>query len=107
MHIRMKGPFAGVQYKIKTATLLLVEGPDSPTAKNIRARLNSGLLEKYEMSLEKFMQGFTMVADRAAVMARIANDSVSKDIHKPDETLMSCIAHALSNAMESVLSTNF
>ena len=106
MHIREKGPFAGVQFEIKTATLLLIEGLDSPTAKNIRARLNSALLEKYEMSLEQFMQGFTVVTDGAAVMARVANASLSKDIHKPNETWMSYIAHVVKNAMKSVLSTN-
>ena len=106
MHFREKGPFSGVQFEIKTVPLLLVEGPDPPTAKNIRTRLNSALLENYEIPLERFMQGFTMVTDGAAVMARVANASASKDIHKPDETWMSCIAYALNNAMKSVLSTN-
>ena len=58
------------------------------------------------MSLEQFIQGFTIVTDRAAVIARVANASVSEDIHKTDETWMSCIAHTLNNAMKSVLSTN-
>ena len=71
--------------------------------KNIRTTLNNALLEKYEYSLDVFMRGFTMVTDGAAVMARVANASVSRDIHTPDETWMRCLAHLLNNTMKTVL----
>ena len=45
-----------------------------------------------------------MVTDVAAVMARVANASVSREIHAPDETWMRCIAHFLYDSMKTVMS---
>ena len=39
---------------MRNKTQLLVEGPDSPTAKNIRDCLNRALLEKIELTLDHF-----------------------------------------------------
>ena len=44
-----------------------------------------------------------MGVDGAPVMARVANASVSKEIHNPDETWMSCLAHALNNVIKNLL----
>ena len=45
------------------------------------------------------------MTDGAAVMARVANASLSREIHAPDENWMSCMAHGLNNAMKLVMST--
>ena len=84
--VNAKGPFDDVKFEIKSPTVFLVEGPDCPSARNMRTTLNNALLEKYEYGLDVFMRGFTIVTDGAAVMARVANASVSRDIHRPDET---------------------
>ena len=50
--------------------------------------------------MDRFARAFTMVEGGAAVMARVANALVSKEIHNPDETWMSCLADALNNVMK-------
>ncbi len=103
MTLQSKGQFRDVAFEIRTVTLLLVQGPDEPSAKNIRACLNTALISEYEMPLESLMKDFSMVMDGAAVMARVANSSVSREIQETDETWMSCLAHFLNNTMKSVL----
>ena len=53
-----------------------------------------------------FSRDFTILSDFAAVMARVANASVSREIHAPDKTRMSCITHGLNNIMKSVMYIN-
>ena len=36
--------------------------------------------------MDRFSRAFTMVTDGATVMERVANASVSKEIHNPDGT---------------------
>ncbi len=55
--------------------------------------------------MDYILRGFTMVTDEAAVMARIAYASVSREIHQPDETWMSGMTRALNNTMKTVLAT--
>ena len=86
-------------------TLFLVEVPNHPDAANIRRSINGALLDKYETTLDTFMRDFAMVTDGAAVMARVANASVSRDINAPDETWMNCVAHFFNNRMRSVVSS--
>ncbi len=105
MEVKDKGPFYGVQFVIRNFTLLLVEGTDQTNARNIQNCLNSALVQKHETRLDQFMHGFSMVTDGAAVMAWVANASVSHDIHVPDESWMSCMAHCSNNAMKSVIAT--
>ncbi len=104
MEITNKWPFDGPQYNLKNMTLLFVEGPDAPNAQNIKSCLNAALLDKYELSMDHFFRGFTIVTDGAAVMAKVANASVSWGIHPSYETWMSCMAHSLNDVMKSVLS---
>ncbi len=51
------------------------------------------------------MLGCTVVIDGAAVMARVANVSVSRDIHVPDERWMKCIGHNRNNVMKSSMAS--
>lgn len=44
-----------------------------------------------------------MVTDGATVMARVESSSVSRDIHFPDETWLSCMDHMLNNSPKSVM----
>ncbi len=43
------------------------------------------------------------MTDSAAVMARVADASVSKDLDFPDETWMGCLAHLMNNVVKSVI----
>ncbi len=54
-----------------------------------------------ELNLARFHNGHRRGAD----MARVANASLSREIHEPDETCMSCTAHAFNNTMRTVLAT--
>ena len=45
-----------------------------------------------------------MITDSAAVMARVANASVSLEIHDPDERWMGCLAQFLNNVMKLAIS---
>ena len=56
--------------------------------------------------MDHFFCDSTIVTDDAAVMARVANASVSTEIHAPNETWMSCTAHGLNNIMKSVMFVN-
>ncbi len=47
-----------------------------------------------------------MFTDGAAVMARVANASVSREIHMPDESWLRSIAHQLNNAMKHCMTTS-
>ncbi len=91
------------QFTIRNLTLLLVEGTIVPNAWNIRESLNASLLQKYEVGLDHFLKYFAMVTDSAAVMARVANASVSHELHSPDERWMGCYSHFLNNVMKQVL----
>ena len=93
MEVDTKKALEDPMFAIWNLTLLLVEGPSVSNARNIRDALYTALLEKYEIGLDHFMKYFTMVTDSAAVMARVANASVSHDKHEPDETWMGCHAH--------------
>ena len=53
--------------------------------------------------MEYFSRGFTIVADGAAVMVRVVNSSVSREIHAPSETWLNWMAHALNNIIKPVL----
>ena len=50
------------------------------------------------------MKDFKIVTDGAAVMARVANGSVSGEIHKPDKARMGFLAHFLNNNMKAAVS---
>ncbi len=69
--VKEKSPLADAEFEIKTRTLLIFEGADSPTASNIRTCFNVSLLQKYEISIEYFMRSFTMGTDGAAAMDRV------------------------------------
>ncbi len=100
IEVKEKGPFYGIQFVIRNVTLLLVDRSDQPNARNIQNCLNSALVQKFETSLDQFMHRFTMVTDGAAVMAQVANASVSRDNYVPDGSWMSCMAHCLNNAIK-------
>lgn len=53
--------------------------------------------------LDNFMKEFTMVTDCAAVMAQVANASVSRELDKTYETWIRCIVHLPKNPMKSVM----
>ncbi len=105
MEIDGIGPFENVRSNIRTMTLFLVEGMNLPNAANIRGSINEALLDKYETTLHKFMRGFAMVTDGAAVMARVANASISRDIHAPDKTWMNFVEHLFNNLIRFVISS--
>lgn len=54
----------------------------------------------------RFHGKLTMLTDGTTVMARVANASVSTELHKPDETWMRCTVHMMNNAMKHVMSRN-
>ncbi len=70
--------------------LMLIEGPKLPTASHIRRNREAALLREYQIGLDHFLKNITMVTDSASVMARVANASVSAELHGPDETWMGC-----------------
>ena len=75
------GPFQEPTFKIRNIILLIVEVPDSPTAQNIKSRLNNALLEKYELSMDQFFRDFKIVPEDTAVVTRVVNASVYREIH--------------------------
>ena len=95
-----------MQFTLKNVTLVLVEGPDHPNAQNIKSCLNEALVNKYSTTFNFFTRGFTIVTDRAAVMTKVPGASVSREIHVPVETWMSCIAHFLNNMMKNVITNH-
>ena len=68
--------------------------------------MNGALKGKYELSLDRFFRDFTIMTYGAAVMARVVNAFVSREIHASDENWMSCMAYRLNHAMKSVMSTH-
>ena len=62
------------------------------------------VLQKYNTLLDTFLKRFTMVTDGAAMMAMVANASVSREMHAPDENWMRWMAHFLNNIMKTVMS---
>ena len=57
------------------------EGPDSLAAHNIRSCLNNARMGKCELSMAHFFRNLTIVTDGAAVTARVAYASFSREIH--------------------------
>ena len=91
------------EFEVENKSLLLVEGPEVATATNIREQIEMGLLQKYQTSLDHFLRNFTMVNDRAAVMAKVAHASVSAELHAPDESWLGCMVHFLNNVMKHTI----
>ena len=50
------------------------------------------------------MKDFKIVTNGAAGMARVANGSVSREIHKPDKARMGFLAHFINNNMKAAVS---
>ena len=98
---RSKGPFKSVKYGLKNRTLPLIEGPDSPSANNMKPNINAALMDKYKLSMDCFLRAFPRLTDV------VANASVSKEIHNPDETWTRFLAHALNYVMKNVLHSLF
>ncbi len=65
------------------------------------------LIEKYEMTLGDFTLKFTMVMDGSAVMAKVANASVSRDLHIPDATWMIFQAHQINNSVKAAMASYY
>ena len=74
-------------------------------ARNIHLTLEDALRYKYGIELCNSMKNFTMVTDGAAVMVRVANASVSLDLHVPDETWMRYMTHILNNFMKKAMTS--
>ena len=79
MEVDTKKSFNEPVFRIRNLTLLLVESPPVPNARNIRDALNIALFEKYEIGLDYFLKFFTMITDSVAVMARVANALLSSN----------------------------
>ena len=86
--------------------MTLVEGPDHPNAQTIKIYLNKASVNKYSTTFDFFTRGYTIVADGAAITARVEGASVSREIHLPDETWMSCIVYFLNNMMKTVITND-
>ena len=93
MRVKRDNAHAEPTFQIANKCLLLVEGPEVPTVINIRQNLEVVLIRKYQTGLDHFLKNITMVTNGAAVMARVANPSVSAELHSLDETWMGCMAH--------------
>ena len=104
LEVKENGPFSGVSFFLRNVTLLPIESPAIASACNIRKALNDALLQNYNTLLDSFLKRFTTVTDEAAVMARVANASVSRKIHAPDENWMRCMAHVLNTSVKAVMS---
>ena len=104
VEVDTKKSFDEPVFRIRNLTLLLVESPPVPHTRNTRDALNIALLEKYEIGLDYFLKFFTMSTDRVAVMARVANASVSLELHDPDKTWMDCLARFLNDVMKHAIS---
>ncbi len=92
-------------FQIANKCLMLVEGPEVPSASNVRQKLEVALLRKYQTTPDYFLKNNAMVTDSAAVIERVANASVSADLHSPDETWMGCMAHFSNNVMNHSIPT--
>lgn len=86
----------GSTFVLKNDTRLLQLGPANSNAENIRANLKHGLSRSYGLSLDDLSKTFTMVTDGAAVMARAAGSSVSRNIAPLYQRWMRCTAHMLN-----------
>ena len=90
-------------FRIRRKTLLLVEGPDSPTAAKMRGILDENLQATYEISLEKIQEKYILVTDGAAVISKMAGSSVSTNVCAPDEKWLRCYVQMLNNAMKAAM----
>ena len=104
LEVKENGPFSDDSFFLQHVTLLLIDIPAIASAWNIGKALNDALVQKYNTLLDKFPKRFTVVTGSAAVMARVANASVSREIHALDENRMRCMAHILNNSMKTVMS---
>ena len=102
LEVKDNSPFSDVSLFLQNFTLPLIEDTVIASACNIRKALNNSLLQKYNTLLDTFLKIFAMVTDGAAVMARVANASVSREVHAPDENWMKCMAQFLNNSMKTV-----
>ena len=103
--LHFKGPCVDQQYQIRDITRLLVEVADQPNATNIKKCLNDAFTLKYQVSMQYFSRGFSVVTDGSAVMESVSNASISSGIHAPSETWSNCMSHVLSNVIKSVLAS--
>ena len=78
MTLQSKSLLRDIAFEIRKVTLLRIQGPDEPSAKNIRACLNNGLIAKLKVSTDSLIRAFTTALDFAALMARVAKVSVSR-----------------------------
>ena len=74
-------------FETKSSTILFVEGPEVPSASNLRASLSDSLRLSYGVDFDTFQKTFIVVTDEAAVMAKMANSSARPHL---DAMLRSC-----------------
>ena len=106
LKISEKVPFPNVPFTLKNVIVVLVEAPDHPKAQNIESCLNEALFKKNSSTFHFFTREFIIVTDGATVLAKFAGASVSREIHLPDGTWMSCLVHFLNDVMKSVIANH-
>ena len=87
------------KFEIKESTISLLEGPHVANAANLRVLFSHQLKLKYEVDFNSIQKTFTVVTDGAAVMARMANTSMSRRVSPWDQTWIRCHAHVLQKCM--------
>lgn len=94
-----------VSFELVNKTLILHEKPDNGSASHIRTMISEELQRRYFMTLDDFQKSFTMVTDCAAVMARVANSSVSENVSPMSQKWLGCIVHQINTALKSCINS--
>ncbi len=77
----------------------------SSNSKEHSPETRSRSTSKVTNSTGPFAENITIVTDSGTFMSKVANGSVSAEIHSPDETWMGCMSHFLNNVMKHSIST--
>ena len=68
--------------------------------------MNDLLKLSYGIDFNSVQKGYTIVTDDAAVMAKLANSSVSTQVVVRDHKWMGCHVHVLQNRMKAAFEKN-
>ncbi len=87
--------------RICNQTIVLIEGPSVPSAANLRSAIDNALEENYGVSMRSLISLFNIVAHCAAVIAKMAGSSISRNRNILEHRWMLCLVHTLNNALKA------
>lgn len=88
---------------LHSRVLLLNEHSGPESAENIRANLNTALVEKFNISFDRLMKRFTLVTDWAATMPCIVGASASSNRVPFGSKWVGCVVHQLNTILKNVM----